>query len=261
MRLKKQTNCRCWLLPALAVVLALPLVGKTQGIVYGQFPPTSPAIFPYDTNGTRLWAEGPDQPQTHDLLIDGQPAFTFYSGSEFSIIADGSNAVIGQVVDDLGSVFAVPLASDQPIGPNAAGYAWLTAAESTGGSALLSASRSGGIGPPLTIGYFAGLESTYIGIEFYDNQQLYYGWIRAGAPLVGINGGWIYDYAYETSPNTPIEAGAVPEPSIWALLAAGAATLFFHRKNRYLCSVAKIANDPPDPVPATKPKTHRRIAQ
>ena len=75
------------------------------------------------------------------------------------------------IVDDLGSVFAVPLASDQPIGPNAAGYAWLTAAESTGGSALLSASRSGGIGPPLTIGYFAGLESTYIGIEFYDNQQ------------------------------------------------------------------------------------------
>ena len=243
MRLKKQTNCRCWLLPALAVVLALPLVGKTQGIVYGQFPPTSPAIFPYDTNGTRLWAEGPDQPQTYDLLIDGQPAFTFYSGSEFSIIANGSNAVIGQIVDGSGSVFAVPLASNQPIGPDSAGYAWLTAAESTGGGATLTASRNGGLGPPLTAGYFTGLESAYIGIEFYDNQQLYYGWIRVGAPLAGINGGWIYDYAYETSPNTPISAGAVPEPSTCAVLVTCAAILFFYRKNRCLCSVAKTAND------------------
>jgi hypothetical protein len=217
-------------LPALAVVLALPLIGKAQGIVYGQFPPTSPAIFPEDTNGTRILGEGPDQPQTYDLLIDGQPAFTFYSGSSFSIIADGSNAVLGQIVDEFGSAYAIPLTSDQPIGPDAAGYAWLTAAESTGGSALLSASRNGGLGPPLTAGYFTGLESAYIGIEFYDNEQLYFGWIRAGAPYSGINGGWIYDYAYETAPDTPIAAGAVPEPSTLALLAAGAATLFFRRK-------------------------------
>lgn len=236
MRLKIRTKCRRWFLSVLALLLAMPFVAEAQGILYGQFPPTSPVAFPYDTNGTRVLGEGPDLPQTYDLLIDGQAAFTFYSGSSFSIIADGSNAVVGQIVDQFGSDYAIPLNSGQLIGPGASGYSWLTAAQSTGGSALLSASRSGGVGPPLTAGYFTGLASAYIGIEFYDEGQLYYGWIRAGAPYAGINGGWIYDYAYETTPNTPIFAGEVPEPSTWALLSFGSlAACILRRKIRAQC--------------------------
>ena len=33
--------------------------------------------------------------------------------------------------------------------------------------------------------------------------------------------GNITEWAYETSPNTPIMAGEVPEPEIWVLLMAG----------------------------------------
>jgi hypothetical protein len=79
-------------------------------------------------------------------------------------------------------------------------------------------------------GYFTGVESAYIGLQFQDAGQTY-GWARAGAPVIGINGGWVYDYAYETTPNTPIFAGqrAVPEPSAWPLLILGAAMFIARR--------------------------------
>ena len=86
----------------------------------------------------------------------------------------------------------------------------------------------------MTMGYFTGMESAYIGLQFQIAGQTYYGWARAGAPVVGINGGWIYDYAYETVPNTPILAGEgeVPEPSTVALLLAlgGAGWLLRRRR-------------------------------
>jgi hypothetical protein len=44
------------------------------------------------------------------------------------------------------------------------------------------------------------------------NGETHYGWVRVGAPLAFFNGGWLYDYAYETRPDTPIVAGAKPVP-------------------------------------------------
>lgn len=234
---KRQANCRCWLLPALAVVLALPLVGKAQGIVFEQLPP-SPSLglvqntngdwvdpfAPYDAQGLRLWGTLVN-PSNYDLILNGQTAFIFSSGDSFSITAVGSNAVTATLVGgSLPTSYVVPLTSGQPIGPNAAGYDWIP-----GG--LLTATRaSDTIGQPnLTIGYFSGLASAYIGLEFYTDGQPYYGWVRVGAPAT-INGGWIYDYAYETTPNTPISAGEIPEPSTLSLSILGVLSIFLTRK-------------------------------
>jgi len=60
-------------------------------------------------------------------------------------------------------------------------------------------------------GYWEAVEG-YTGVEFYIGAELHYAWIRVGSPLTGTHGGYIYDYAYETRPNTPIMAGAKPVP-------------------------------------------------
>ena len=51
--------------------------------------------------------------------------------------------------------------------------------------------------------------------------------------LVFNNGGYIKEWAYDTVAGQSILAGAVPEPSAWALLVLGLGSLFFcSRRNR-----------------------------
>jgi hypothetical protein len=222
--------CQCWIIPALAVILVLANDARSQSIVYAQFPVTGGTTFPYDAKGERVWSVSPDFPQTANIVINGQVAFTFYSGTVFSIQSSSLNAVIGlqPYLPNSSEVLAEPLAAGQQIGPGAAGYGWQPNIFS---GALLTSSRDSGIvgQPPLTDGYFTGIESAYIGLQFQENGQTYYGWTRAGAPVVEINGGWIYDYAYETTPNTPIFTGEVPEPGAWLLFILGFGVFAFRR--------------------------------
>ena len=55
-------------------------------------------------------------------------------------------------------------------------------------------------------------------------------WARVD--VTGDNSGTatLYDFAYESTPNTPISAGDVPEPSTLALLAIGAGALALRRR-------------------------------
>ena len=69
-------------------------------------------------------------------------------------------------------------------------------------------------------GYFTGLPSAYIGFDLVENGNNYYGWIQVSNPLEALYGN-VVDWACETTPNTPIMVGAVPEPSTYALLLAG----------------------------------------
>ncbi len=80
-------------------------------------------------------------------------------------------------------------------------------------------------------GYWQGREG-YTGIEFLIEGQAHYAWIRVGAPFEGAHGGYIYDYAYETRVNTPILAGAVPEPCTAAFLLLGALALLAGRRRK-----------------------------
>jgi hypothetical protein len=230
-------RARCRLIPALALLLTLANNVRSQSIVYGQFPATSPVVFPYDANGTRILGELGFPAQTYNLNINGQTAFTFASdGTGFVIQPSSLDAVIA-VQPNLAnnpldpSAFPVPLTAGQQIGPDAAGYSWL--GNILGGDTL-TASRDGGIigQPPLTVGLFTGVESAYIGLQFQESGQTYYGWVRAGAPAVGLNGGWIYDYAYETSPDTFLFAGEVPEPGTCALLIGGGLLFWLARRRR-----------------------------
>jgi hypothetical protein len=75
-----------------------------------------------------------------------------------------------------------------------------------------------GGGTPFEGGNFAYQTNGYIGFDLVRNGQNYYGWMQVANP--GIDGlagdlaiyATIREYAYETSPNTPIEAGQIAEP-------------------------------------------------
>lgn len=74
----------------------------------------------------------------------------------------------------------------------------------------------------------------YTGIEFYISGQTHYAWIHVGTPFTGANGGYIREYAYETRPDTPILAGAVPEPSTCGLLGIGTGVILMRYFRRSL---------------------------
>ena len=92
------------------------------------------------------------------------------------------------------------------------------------------------VGPRDAYGPFAGLDG-YLGIRFYIGANLHYGWIHLDCdqgvpPFLQQAGGYVTEWAYNSVPNQPIAAGAVPEPSTWALLALGAAGFGMFRRRR-----------------------------
>lgn len=78
---------------------------------------------------------------------------------------------------------------------------------------------------PGSSGRFRG-HNAYMGIEFHIDNAVHYGWINIDIhedyPY-----GRIYGWAYESYPDTPIIAGAIPEPNTLLLLLAGGIGLLF----------------------------------
>jgi PEP-CTERM motif-containing protein len=78
-------------------------------------------------------------------------------------------------------------------------------------------------------GNFGVAGGSYGGFMFDMGGQEHYGWVRmeiSSSTLIA------YDFAYESAPGTAIVAGAVPEPSSLALLAAGAGGMAFRRRRK-----------------------------
>jgi hypothetical protein len=57
-------------------------------------------------------------------------------------------------------------------------------------------------------GTWRNVEFAYVGLKIVINGQVHYGWARIKFPYVGaITYPTIYGYAYESTPNQPIDAG------------------------------------------------------
>ena len=60
------------------------------------------------------------------------------------------------------------------------------------------------------------------------NDTVHFGWVRM--VLTGGAPGTLVDYAFKSAPNVGIQAGVVPEPAAWVLMAAGVAGLVVRRR-------------------------------
>ena len=169
-----------------------------------------------------------------DIDRDGLTDFSLrYFSSEFSVIPKTHGAVwaLPNNPPDLNRN-AVALILGSTIPPvSGAGGRWdsgsISALGGRYGPTLGSiSSRAGG----RVVGPFAGIEG-YLGFRLTQADGDHYGWMRLdmirgyGGQVVNVS-----DWAYNTMPGQTLAAGAVPEPSTWALLGLGLAALCLLRK-------------------------------
>ena len=197
-----------FLFPLLTATLLDARLVQAQGIIYGYFDPVAEypiaAQSSLDFNG-----DGVNELQinftAYDLGVDWTAIYYSLSGTAQSL-----------------SPIYQGLSAGTIIGPDTGDWGNLT-------GSVIYWSDYNGQNNTSTTDFALSSESPYLPVSFSLADGPHYGWAR----FVTDNGLFGFqDWAYESDPNTPIAAGAVPEPSTLALLAAGAVTLLFRRKGR-----------------------------
>jgi hypothetical protein len=218
---------------AYAAVLAIPLPADVTMPAAGTTNPTTGG-FNWDANG--------------DSIADFAFAYRFPNTATGSGVVwqANMNPVNGTTVGNAVLGFAGPFISyavnaplNTVVGPTTPST---TTFRTTAQVTLGSVYRSGGV--PSAYGGFspgaAGLPAGfpaaatgYVGFRVGQGATAQYGWLQVAVTAggAGVNGITFLGGAIETTPNTPIAAGVIPEPGSLAALACGAVALL-RRKSK-----------------------------
>ena len=152
-----------------------------------------------------------------DLNSDGEWDIEFYAHDDtFRVFTNTSVEVIavpatppnlGGYIDPLGdgSVIGAGSPSD--------GFTWFSGSAAFYSCALLNNSV-------VCLGLW-GNGVDHLGFRIEEDDGFHYGYVTVDTPFLGIHGGFIQGFGYESSPDTSIRAGAIPEPSTAILLMSG----------------------------------------
>ncbi len=178
---------------------------------------------------------------TSSTLINGNPNFDLDIDNDndfdlsFSVFTGATQEA--SAFDFSGNSFAVSPSNTDNV------YVYGFELNETIGASSLSSTDNGRVSNSLGRwstnygGYLVNnVSEGYVGVEFDNDGNTHYGWVAVSltAPTSGNLQLEITDYAWENVANTGINAGAVPEPSTYALglglLALGAAGIRARRR-------------------------------
>lgn len=174
--------------------------------------------------------------QSIDIMGSGNTDFLLICDGIFGsfLYPKGSNSLVivpqtGELNVAVGANLVAALGSGDVIGSDVSSlnpfFEWYNLATNTVGNSCLADQNTAG-----QLGYFYS-QTAYIGFDLVQNGENYYGWMEVQNPF-NVAAGSIVAWAYESQPNTPIMAGATPEPTTLGVLALGAGLLVFRRKVR-----------------------------
>ncbi len=211
------------------MLFALPVVPVEAAVIVHTFVPEA-----------TLYENFPSQPI--DFNADGIPELALSGTLTQSggwVNAHTQVQAIAAVPPNLGAwatpvprgmlVGGTPTSSGVWLSPSASSFTFRVALDvgsvgywPTGVSFPLNPDGSPGLGPLVP-------ESGYLAVLFSLPDGIHYGWVEVGVyPNSSL--GFLRSYAWETTPNTPIFAGSVPEPGRMVLLLAGVFALVYRRR-------------------------------
>ncbi|MDD4736747.1 MAG: PEP-CTERM sorting domain-containing protein [Kiritimatiellae bacterium] len=76
--------------------------------------------------------------------------------------------------------------------------------------------------------YFA--TNAFFGVQFFSGEATHYAWVRVYNRNDYWPGGWLMDYAYESTPDASIQTTLIPEPTTIGLIILGLAVFVTRRK-------------------------------
>ena len=207
------------------------------------------------SNGAVIYTDLPEIPvfqgglfpatERLDLNSDGEWDIEFYAHDDtFRIFTNTSVEVIaipatppnlGGYIDPLGD--GAIIGAGSPSG----GFTWFSGSAAFYSCALLNSSV-------VCLGLW-GNGVDHLGFRIEEDDGFHYGYVTVDTPFLGIHGGFIQGFGYESTPDAAIQAGAVPEPSSTMLVLAGITLGVFRRRRQNnqgitIKGVAKVRNDP-----------------